>query len=307
MKTIRQIAHEIEISKAAALCCVLIISFLFYGCTESKDGQNERLKIITIQSEALGKNMISQVYLPENYDSTAKYPVLYFLPSNGGSSYTVINQFNITEAADDLTQSNQIHPMIIVALGIDNSFGLNSNSETQEIAKALSAENYDVKIHEGMYEDYIVYEAIPYIDEHFNTEASRDGRYIGGYSMGGFAALYVAFHHPDLFSKVGGHSPSLFVDISEYDENSWQKWLYPNEAVRAERDPILLADTKNLDGLSVFLDTGETDPNVEGCQELYERLTENDVYAEYHLFSGTHGFEYCKNYMKDYLLFYSSK
>ena len=70
--------------------------------------------------------MISQVYLPENYESTVKYPVLYFLPSNGGSSYTVINQFGITEAADELTQSNQIHPMIIVALGIDNSFGLNS-------------------------------------------------------------------------------------------------------------------------------------------------------------------------------------
>lgn len=197
--------------------------------------------------------------------------------------------------------------MIIVALGIDNSFGLNPNAKTEEITKTLSAENYDAKIHEGMCKYYIIYEAIPYIDEHFNTDASRDGRYIGGYSMGGFAALYVAFHHPDLFAKVGGHSPSLFVDISAYDENSWQKWLYPTEKVRAERDPILLADTKKLDGLSVFLDTGETDPNREGCRELYERLTENHISAEYHLFNGTHGFGYCNSYMKNYLLFYSSK
>ena len=158
-----------------------------------------------------------------------------------------------------------------------------------------------------MYEDYIIYEAIPYIDEHFSTDTSRDKRYIGGYSMGGFAALYLAFHHPDLFSKVGGHSPSLFADISAYDETSWQKWLYPNEEVRAERDPILLADKKNLDGLSVFLDTGEHDPNVDGCQKLYERLTKKGVTTDYHLFSGTHGFGYCSHHMKDYLLFYASQ
>lgn len=286
---------------------MLIVAFLFSGCSKSNDDQNERLKIITIQSEVLGKDMISQVYLPENYDSTVRYPVLYFLPSNGGSSYTVINQFGITEAVDKLTQSNRIYPMIIVALGIDNSFGLNSNAETREITKGLSSEDYDVKIHEGMYEDYIIYEAIPYIDEHFNTDASRDGRYIGGYSMGGFSALYIAFNHPDLFSKAGGHSPSLFVDVSAYDENSWQKWLYPDEEVRAERDPLMLADSKNLNGLSVFLDTGETDPNVEGCQKLYEILTTNQVPVEYNLFSGTHGFEYCSSYMQDYLLFYSSE
>lgn len=199
---------------------MLILCFFCCGRAKSREAQNERLKTVTIQSVILGKDMISQVYLPENYDSTVKYPVLYFLPSNGGSSYTVIQQFGILEAADELTQSHQIHPTIIVALGIDNSFGLNSNAETQEITRSLSTEHYDVKIHEGMYEDYIIDEAIPYIDAHFSTDASRDGRSIGGYSMGGFAALYIAFQHPDLFAKVGGHSPSLFVDISAYDENS---------------------------------------------------------------------------------------
>ena len=268
------------------------MSVLFFGCTKNNDEQKGRLKKVTIQSEILGKDMISQVYLPENYNNTVRYPVLYFLPSNGGSSYTVINQFGIIEAADELTQSDQIHPIIIVALGIDNSFGLNSNAETKEITRTLSVENYDVKIHEGMYEDYIIYEAIPYIDEHFNTDTSREGRYIGGYSMGGFAALYIAFHHPDLFAKVGGHSPSLFVDISACDKNSWQKWLYPNEEIRAERDPIILADTKNLDGLSVFLDTGETDPNVKGCEKLYEILIENHIPVEYHLFNGIHSYGY---------------
>jgi S-formylglutathione hydrolase FrmB len=33
------------------------------------------------------------------------------------------------------------------------------------------------------------------------------------FSMGGFAALHIAFTHPDMFTKVGGHAPALlFMD-----------------------------------------------------------------------------------------------
>lgn len=257
---------------------LLMLGFLVIalvgGCSTKNDRQDERLKKITIESSVLGKSMISQVYLPENYDSNTKYPVLYFLPSGGGSSYTVTNQFGITETADKLTRSNEIPPMIIVALGIDFSFGLNSSAEHRTVTRALRIESSDVELDEGMYEDYIINEAIPYIDEHFSTDTSRSGRYIGGYSMGGFAALYLAFNHPGLFAKAGGHSPSLFLDddINSSDEMSWLKWLYPDEKTRAERDPIMLAGVNDLTGLSVYLDTGETDVNVEGCKKLHEIL-----------------------------------
>lgn len=277
---------------------------LLGGC--GRDDPNDRLQTVTIPSAVLGKDMVSQVYLPEDYDAIKSYPVLYFLPGNGGSSYTVIQQFGITQAADELTADGEIAPLIIVALGIDNSFGLNCGAETREVTRALNTEGYDVRLHEGRYEDYILQEAIPYIDAHFSTDATRDGRYIGGYSMGGFAALHLAFAHPALFSKVGGHSPSLFVDISAYAADSWLRWLYPNEEVRAERDPILLAASRDLGGLTVFLDTGAADPNVEGCQKLYEVLTANGVPAEFHLFDGTHGFAYCSRYMQEYLLFYAA-
>ena len=279
------------------------------GCVSKNDVQDERIEKITINSSILGKDMISQVYLPENYDSNIKYPVLYFLPSNGGSSYTVINQFGIVETVDRMTQNNQIAPMIIVALGIDNSFGINSGAETREITRSLSLEDSDVRINEGMYEDYIIYEAIPYIDEHFSTDASRNGRYIGGYSMGGFAALYLAFNHPDMFSKVGGHSPSLFKEeyIAESDDTSWLKWIYPDEEARIKRDPVLLAEANDLSGLSVYLDTGETDVNIDGCERLYEVLTDKQVEVEFNLFPGIHGFAYCKSHMEKYMLFYGGE
>lgn len=286
------------------ICLIFIIIMAITGCAHAADSQNGRLETLTIESLVLGKEMTSQIYLPENYDNSKKYPVLYFLPSNGGSSFTVIDQFGIVETAEELIRANEVTPMIIVAVGIDNSFGINSGSETKEVTRALTEEASEVRINEGMYEDYIVSEVIPYIDGHFSTDTSRYGRYIGGYSMGGFAALHVAFRHPDLFSKVGGHSPSLIGEVANTDEANWQNWLYPDEENRVERDPIILAENNDLNGLSVFLDTGSGDVNVDGCQKLYETLSGKKISVEFNLFPGTHGFGYCRSYMDKYLLFY---
>lgn len=283
---------------------IIIIIMAITGCADAADSRNGCWETLTMESLVLGKEMTLQVYLPENYGGGIKYPVLYFLPSNGGSSFTVTNQFGIAETADELIRSNEINPMIIVAVGIDNSFGINSGSKTKEIRRALTEEVSEVRINEGMYEDYIVSEVIPYIDGHYSTDASRNGRYIGGYSMGGFAALHVAFRHSDLFAKVGGHSPSLIEEVADTEEANWQNWLYPNQETRSERDPLILAETNDLDGLSVFLDTGDSDVNVGGCQKLYETLMEKKISVEFNLFPGTHGFAYCRSYMDRYLLFY---
>ncbi len=79
-------------------------------------------------------------------------------------------------------------------------------------------------------------------------------RYIGGYSMGGFAALHVGLRNPEMFSKIGGHSPTLFLDT--YVTPEIDRWLFPTEEARRERDPVLLAETANLEGIQVFIDTG---------------------------------------------------
>ena len=286
--------------KKIFLMLILITTLCMVGCFQNKESNDERLRIIKIQSKVLNKVMTSQVYLPMGYDNTKKFPVLYFLPSNGGSSYTVIDKFGITDSIDRLVKNNQIIPMIIVALGIDNSFGINSNKETKRF-KTKSEKSFD----EGMYEDYIITEAIPYIDEHFNTNTSKEGRYIGGYSMGGFASLHIAFRHPNLFNKVGGHSPSLF--IKDFPDHSVSDWLYPNEYIRSNRDPIMIAQSTDLTDLSIYLDTDVDGVNVDGCKELFKILSKKGIKVKFELFPGTHSFGYCYNNMDKYLLFYGSE
>ena len=48
----------------------------------------------------------------------------------------------------------------------------------------------------------ITKELIGFVDANYRTIASREGRAVEGFSMGGFGALKLAFKYPELFSSV---------------------------------------------------------------------------------------------------------
>ncbi|HML46155.1 MAG TPA: alpha/beta hydrolase-fold protein [Clostridia bacterium] len=124
-------------------------------------------------------------------------------------------------------------------------------------------------------------------------------------STGSSAAIRWAFRNPELFSKAGGHSPTLFTDV--YVTPEITAWMFPDEAARKARDPMRLAQTRDLSGLQVFLDTGPADVNAEGCQALYDLLVGRGVTATLEFLTGTHGLAYCRNHMGEYLQFYGAK
>lgn len=116
--------------------------------------------------------------------------------------------------------------------------------------------------------------------------------------MGGFAALHNALLHPALFSNVGGHSTSLFVE--DFPDKTVSDWLYPSSEIREARDPIRIAQYADLSGLSVFLDVeagGST-----GVEALYHVLHENGVEAEFHVLSLSHSRARCAANMREYLV-----
>src|SRR4051794_11676363 len=53
-----------------------------------------------------------------------------------------------------------------------------------------------------MYETYVVDQLLPLIDSHFRTSARRSQRAVMGVSMGGYGAMMVAAHRPDLFAAA---------------------------------------------------------------------------------------------------------
>src|SRR6185503_1468477 len=56
------------------------------------------------------------------------------------------------------------------------------------------------------YDDYIAKDVVRFIDTYYRTRADRAHRGIGGLSMGGYGALSLALHYPDVFSAAASHS-----------------------------------------------------------------------------------------------------
>ncbi|MWV43142.1 prolyl oligopeptidase family serine peptidase [Paenibacillus sp. HJL G12] len=303
-----------------AAACVLLLGLTAAGCANEKPAQapaevsavNENvndasvnssvepvhaevlsthpnLQKVTFLSASLSKEMKFNIYLPDEYDTSKKYPVLYLIHGYGSNENMWMPDLGMEHAASQLLSEGKINPLIIVSPQIGNSYGFNSESE-------------------GNYSDYLIKDLIPYVDEHFSTESSKKGRMIGGLSMGGWAALYNAFQQPDLFSKVGGHSPALWMD-DWGNTGDLKQWLYPSDSIRKGRDPLMLADEVNLEGVSVYLDCGNQDSYkfYQGTKALYKKLHSSGVTSEYHHSEGGHDGEYWKNHVRDYLLFYAGK
>ena len=59
------------------------------------------------------------------------------------------------------------------------------------------------------YAAFVLRDLMPHIKQTTRVARDRQGRAIGGISLGGSLALTLALDHPDLFSAVGGHSPAV--------------------------------------------------------------------------------------------------
>ena len=142
------------------------------------------------------------VYLPEMYDSkdsTKDYSVIYFLHGSGGDHTSYSGIFPIL---DSLITNNVIKPAIVVIP--DGSSGPYLGS------------NYSNSALYGLFEDYIAFDVIDYIDRNYKTIPSKDNRAIMGHSMGGEGSMRIALKHPELYSGVASHSGVLSDKFLEF-------------------------------------------------------------------------------------------
>jgi enterochelin esterase-like enzyme len=269
--------------------------------------QTSEIQKVTFHSKSLGQDKKMNVYLPKGYSSSLHYPVLYLIHGYTGNETDWISGLGMDHAADKLIEAGTIVPFIMVSPELDNSYGINSSQTYSVTTPGNPNTTYN-----GMYEDYLYKDVIAYVDSHFNTLANRESRFIGGLSMGGFISLHTAFLHNDLFSKVGGHSPALFLNdwsTTGGEEHGLKSFLYPTDAVRQTRDPLIFAKNLDLSNIKVYLDCGDQDDFkfYEGSEKLYSILKTKGVSVEYHLNKGKHDGEYWKSMLDNYLLFYVGK
>lgn len=178
---------------------------------KSAYAQTEKGEVVTtsLYSKSLENEMgenpsrAVSVYLPPGYQNdTKRYPVVYFLHGFMGDNRMLEQMAGLLDFG---IRTRKIRPFILVIpdqkTTYDGSFYSNSGLF-------------------GNWEDFTAFDLVKHVDETYRTIPDKDSRGITGHSMGGYGALKIAMHHPDIFSSVYALSPGALTIVREYGPNS---------------------------------------------------------------------------------------
>ncbi|MBI5052319.1 MAG: hypothetical protein HZB77_04275 [Chloroflexi bacterium] len=209
---------------------------------------------VEIPTTILSETIDTNVYLPACYNSSdQRYAVLYLLHGMGNNADQWVS-LGAPAAAD------QMSTQFIIVMPHDRL--------------------------ETSFNAAFVNEIVPFIDENFRTIDDRNYRAIGGLSYGGGWAIHIGLSHPELFSRIGGHSPALFYGDS------------PNLVTWAQQ--LLL-------NMVISIDIGDGDPMLEdSAAPIDELLTEAGAQHTFNIYAGGHNEDYWATHIGEYVKFYTT-
>jgi enterochelin esterase-like enzyme len=222
----------------------------------------------TFPSASMSCEVGYTIMLPPGYadDAAKRYPVIYYLHGRGGTETDNMGAFDLLSGA---IKAGTVPPVIYIHAMAGRNSGY-----------------VDAPDHSVMGETVVIKELIPYIDKTYRTIATKGGRAVQGFSMGGQGAILFAFKYPDLFSSVIGYGagmangvelqkelPAVFKQmhgdsISQMDENSCWAWVRTNaDALRT--------------GMAIQLALGDKDQHLSRNQHMHAVLDELKIPVVY--------------------------
>ena len=234
-------------------------------------------------SPSMNKNIKAVVITPEHNNKNTSFPVVYLLHGYSGSYKSWI-----TDAPEIANYADQWGIMIVCPDGGFNSWYMDS------------PEQRDVR-----YETYMINELVPWIDKHYRTVASPEGRAITGLSMGGHGALYLALRHQDVFGAAGSMSGG--VDLRPFPEN-WElkEKLGPQSKFpeRWEENSVInLVHLLSPNKLALIVDCGVDDFFYQANLNLHNKLLARNIPHDFISRPGGHTWDYWQNAVQYQLLF----
>lgn len=181
------------------------------------------------------------VWLPQDYDSTKKYPVLYMHDGQNLFDSTITfnhQEWKVDETITRLVREKKMRSCIVVAIwntgmtrwneyfpqkAVTYFSGSDMNTFTTTYLKnPLVADEY-LK--------FLVKELKPFIDKTFPTLSDRDNTFIAGSSMGGLISLYAMCEYPKVFGGaacISTHWIGGWPPVAQYIPNGFYQYVRAN-------------------------------------------------------------------------------
>lgn len=250
----------------------------------------------TFRAPTLGQDVRYVVDLPPSYAGSGekRYPVVYVLHGlfEGAGFW---ERRGLAAILARLREQGAVHDFLVVVVDGGNSFFVNGPL--------------------GAYQDLVTRDIVAHVEGRYRVVPGRAGRALLGVSMGGYAALRIAFSEPGLFQAVATHSAMLLEAIpSETDgAGRWQMGALQatfGNPIDRERwgsaDPLVLADrVDKAVAPALYFDCGESDRYglAAGHRRLDQKLTARGVRHTAALAPGDHGYEFVRDRLETSLLF----
>jgi S-formylglutathione hydrolase FrmB len=238
----------------------------------------------TIQyfSRSLAKASSANVVFPDNPDVPRPWSVYYLLHGLSDDHTIWMRRTSIERYVEGL-------PLVVVMP--DGGRGWYSNARVGYA-----------------HEDDLIKDLLPLIDRTFPVRAERDGRAIGGLSMGGFGAIKNALKHHELFCSANSHSGALGVCRDPASGNrigSEFSRIFGDQPAGGPDDPFALVTNMDHGRIpKLLIDCGRDDFLLDQNRAYHAHLNEHRVPHDYEEFDGGHDWAYWDLHVRDAVAFH---
>lgn len=231
----------------------------------------------TVYITCYNKQRTLHIYLPDDLSENEKLPVMYMF-----DGHNLFNDEDSTYGTSwGLKEYLQTNNNRLMVVGIECDHSDNGKERLREFTPFTFEDDPWGHIDQKGLDliDWMINELKPYIDSKYPTKKARKYTYVGGSSMGGTMALYMAIVHSDIYSKAVCVSPHIYPMYKEFrtildhpmNKNtevyiSWGGWEYPEHYIFA------MATDQNLQIIRALFKK----PGV----EVYPHCFKNDDHSE---------------------------
>ncbi len=228
------------LKKLLIFCSIL---FTFQSVVFAQTGNVKPLtigEIRTINSKILNEDRILNIYLPQNFDKTKSYPIIYLLDGSMNEDF-----IHVTGLVQFFNQMYSMPETIVVGIAnIDRKKDFTFHTDLKDLQK-----DYPTTGHSDKFISFLEKELKPYIESQFKTT----DKYLFGQSLGGLLATEILLKKPELFNNYFIISPSLWWDNESLLKQASQlltkipdtkKFIYIS--VGKGEHPVMVKDAENF-------------------------------------------------------------
>lgn len=248
----------------------------------------------TVYSDEMKLDWNYTAYLPASYEEETEkdFPVLYLLHGAFGNHRNLVERFPIQDQLDNLSKEGKLDEMVVIFVDGFNSYYIDGPGLNMESA--------------------IMNDLVPSLENELGLHPTRDNRYVGGISMGGYGAANLVLRYPETFSKGILISPAVWYEMNEdivtYDwhvfrdnNNNFDHDLWEKEHPTAQIDNF----EQKEENVDFYVMTGKEDDVVpyKVVEQFVEDLSKSDyinieaVYDD----EGVHAWTFWENATKQAL------